>query len=153
MADAVAQCLAAIAAGRRITVYGDFDVDGVAATTIMVNVLRQLGADCDWFIPDRQEDGYGLSPESVREVAERGTGLLVTVDCGISSVEEVALSKSLSMEVIVTDHHRPGDRIPDCTVLHPALGGYPFEELCGAAVASKFASALQTGSRARRGAR
>ena len=143
MEAAVSQALAAIAADRKVTVYGDFDVDGVAATTIMVTVLRRLGADCDWFIPDRQDDGYGLNPDSVRELASRGTGLLITVDCGIASVEDVALAKSIGMEVIVTDHHRPGNALPDCAVLHPAVSGYPFEELCGAAVASKFASALR----------
>jgi single-stranded-DNA-specific exonuclease len=143
MGRAVAETVEAIASGRKITVYGDFDVDGVAATTIMVTVLRRLGADCDWFIPDRQGDGYGLSPQSVADLAARGTGLLITVDCGIASADDVALARSKGMGVIVTDHHRPGDRLPDCAVLHPAVSGYPFEDLCGAAVASKFASALR----------
>ncbi len=143
MADAVSSVRAAVSERRRITVYGDFDVDGVAATTIMVTVLRQLGADCDWFIPDRQSAGYGLNPEAMGEIAARGTGLVITVDCGVTSVDEVALSRSLGMEVIVTDHHRPGEVVPDCTVLHPSLSAYPFEELCGAAVASKFAAALR----------
>ncbi len=143
MGQAVSQTRAAIAAGKRITVYGDFDVDGVAATSIMVNVLRQIGADCDWFIPDRQSEGYGLNPDAVREIAARGTALLVSVDCGVTSVEEVALAETLGVEAIVTDHHRPGGILPDCTILHPVISDYPFEELCGAAVASKFASALR----------
>ncbi len=143
MESAVSEALAAIAADRRITVYGDFDVDGVAATTIMITALRQLGADCAWFIPDRQSDGYGLNPDSIRDLATRGSAMLITVDCGVASVDEVGLARSLGMEVIVTDHHRPGESLPDCTVLHPAVSGYPFEELCGAAVASKFASALR----------
>ena len=75
---------AAIDAGQRITVHGDFDVDGVCATALMVSTLRELGADCDWFIPSRLEDGYGLSEENVRRLAERGTSLLLTVDCGIT---------------------------------------------------------------------
>ena len=81
--------LAAIAAGRRITVHGDFDVDGVCATTIMVSTLRELGAECDWLIPDRIGDGYGVSAANVEKLAERGTALLVTVDCGITAVDEV----------------------------------------------------------------
>ena len=82
-------------AGERITVHGDFDVDGVCATTILVSTLRELGAECDWLIPDRMADGYGLSAENVRKLAERGTSLIVTVDCGITAVEEVALAKEL----------------------------------------------------------
>ncbi len=135
--------LAAIDAGRRITVHGDFDVDGVCATTIMVSTLRELGAECDWLIPDRIADGYGLSAANVELLAGRGTQLLITVDCGITSVEEVALAKSLGMEVVVTDHHQPGDELPDCLILHPEVDGYPFANLCGTAVAWKLASALR----------
>jgi single-stranded-DNA-specific exonuclease len=134
---------AAIAEGRRITVHGDFDVDGVCATAVMVRTLRQLGADCDWFIPNRIEDGYGLSKENVRRLAERGTGLLLTVDCGITSVEEVALAQELGMEAIVTDHHQPAAELPDCPILHPEISDYPFKSLCGTAVAWKLACALR----------
>lgn len=133
----------AIAAGRRITVHGDFDVDGVCATTLTVSTLRELGADCDWFIPNRIEDGYGLSEENVRRLAERGTGLLLTVDCGITSVAEVALARELGMETVVTDHHQPSEQLPDCPILHPEVSGYPFKSLCGTAVAWKLASALR----------
>ena len=84
--------LAAIEADERITVHGDFDVDGVCATTILVGALRELGADCDWLIPDRMADGYGLSADNVERLAERGTKLLITVDCGITAVDEVALA-------------------------------------------------------------
>ena len=135
-----------VRAGRRITVHGDFDVDGVCATTILVGALRGLGADCDWLIPDRLADGYGLSAANVERLAERGTSLLITVDCGITAVEEVALARSLGIEVVVTDHHQPGEDLPDCPILHPALDGYPFEELCGTAVAWKLACALRTAS-------
>ena len=82
----------------------------------MVATLRELGAECDWLIPDRLADGYGLSAENVEQLAERGTSLLITVDCGITAVEEVALAKELGMEVIVTDHHQAGGRaarLPD----------------------------------------
>lgn len=130
-------------AGRKVTVYGDFDCDGVCATTILVKAIRNLGGDCDWYIPDRLGEGYGLNPEAIRKIAGRGTALIITVDCGITAVAEVALARELGMEVIVTDHHRPGDELPDCPVLHPEISGYPFPLLCGAAVAAKLAEVLR----------
>ena len=146
MEDAVARVRAAIEAGRRITVHGDFDVDGVCATALMISTLRELGADCDWFIPNRIEDGYGLSVDNVRRLADRGTSLLLTVDCGITSVAEVQLAQELGMEVIVTDHHQAAEQLPDCPILHPEISGYPFKSLCGTAVAWKLASALRAAS-------
>jgi len=144
MGPIVDQVLAAIAAGKRITVHGDFDVDGVCATTILVSTLRELGAECDWLIPDRIADGYGLSVENVHKLAERGTSLIVTADCGITAVDEVALARELGMEVVVTDHHQAGPVLPDRPTLHPGLDeGYPFAELCGTAVAWKLATALR----------
>ena len=134
---------AAIASGRRITVHGDFDVDGVCATAVMVRTLRGLGAEVDWFIPDRVADGYGLSGENVRRLAERGTGLLLTVDCGITCASEVALARELGMDAIVTDHHQPKEELPNCLVLHPEISDYPFKSLCGTAVAWKLACALR----------
>ncbi|HEY1356389.1 MAG TPA: single-stranded-DNA-specific exonuclease RecJ [Solirubrobacterales bacterium] len=146
MEAVVGRLIDAVEAGRRVTVHGDFDVDGVCATTIMVGTLRELGAECDWLIPDRISDGYGLDAGNVRRLAERGTSLLITVDCGITAVEEVALAQSLGIEVIVTDHHQPGTELPDCPILHPAIDGYPFEELCGTAVSWKLATALREAS-------
>ncbi|HEX6688635.1 MAG TPA: single-stranded-DNA-specific exonuclease RecJ [Solirubrobacterales bacterium] len=143
MREVVDVVLAAIAAGKRITVHGDFDVDGVCATTILVSTLRDLGAECDWLIPDRIADGYGLSAMNIEKLVQRGTQFLITVDCGITAVEEVALARKLGMEVVVTDHHQPGADLPDCPILHPAVDGYPFEQLCGTAVAWKLASALR----------
>jgi single-stranded-DNA-specific exonuclease len=143
MDTVVAQLRAALAAGARITVHGDFDVDGVCATTIMVSTLRQLGAECDWLIPDRIGDGYGLSAANVERLAKRGTSLLLTVDCGVTAVEEVRLARRLGIETIVTDHHQAGEELPDCPILHPELGGYPFASLCGTAVAWKLSSALR----------
>lgn len=142
MDEAVSRVQAAIEAGRRITVHGDFDVDGVCATALMVSTLRGLGADVDWLIPDRLADGYGLTRPNVEKLAARGTSLLLTVDCGITSVEEVRLARELGMDVIVTDHHQPSDELPDCPILHPQVSGYPFESLCGTAVAWKLAQAL-----------
>ncbi|HXF31071.1 MAG TPA: single-stranded-DNA-specific exonuclease RecJ [Solirubrobacterales bacterium] len=146
MDEVVAIVFAAIEAGERITVHGDFDVDGVSATALLVGALRDLGADCDWLIPDRIADGYGLSKENVEKLATRGTALLITVDCGITAVDEVALAQELGMEVVVTDHHQRDEVLPDCLILHPEVSGYPFEALCGTAVAWKLACALREGA-------
>ncbi|MGA9286341.1 MAG: single-stranded-DNA-specific exonuclease RecJ [Solirubrobacteraceae bacterium] len=130
-------------AGRKITIHGDYDVDGVCSTAILVRTLRLLGARVDWFLPNRA-DGYGLSADTVRRLAQRGTELLITVDCGITAVEEVALAGSLGIETIVSDHHLPraDGKLPDAPIVHPALCGYPCRELCAAAVAHKLAQAI-----------
>ncbi|HEX5610501.1 MAG TPA: single-stranded-DNA-specific exonuclease RecJ [Solirubrobacterales bacterium] len=143
MEDAVEQILATITAEERITVHGDFDVDGVCATALVVSALRGLGADCDWLIPDRMADGYGLSSANVEKLAERGTSLLLTVDCGITAVEEVRLAQELGMDVIITDHHQAAEQLPECLILHPEISSYPFVSLCGTAVAWKLACALR----------
>ena len=128
--------------GGRITIHGDYDVDGVCSTAILVSTLRSLGATCDWLIPDRLADGYGLTMSSVEQLRRRGTELVITVDCGIGSVEEVAAARGAGIEVVVTDHHLPGERLPDCPVIHPIVSEYPFEGLCAAGVAHKLAIAL-----------
>ncbi len=131
-------------AGERITVHGDYDVDGVCSTAVLVRCLRALDGDVDWYLPDRESDGYGLSEQTVRRLATRGTRLLVTVDCAITAVEEVALARELGMGVVVTDHHSPraDGRLPDAPTVHPRTCGYPFGELCATAVAYKLAQAL-----------
>ncbi|MFN8159834.1 MAG: single-stranded-DNA-specific exonuclease RecJ [Solirubrobacterales bacterium] len=143
MEEVTARLLEAVGEGRRITVHGDFDTDGVCATAICVAALRDLGASCDWLIPDRLSEGYGLSGSSIERLADRGTELVLTVDCAITATEEVRRARELGIEAIVTDHHAPGEELPDCPVLHPALGGYPFAELCGTAVAWKLTQALR----------
>ncbi|MFL5908357.1 MAG: single-stranded-DNA-specific exonuclease RecJ [Solirubrobacterales bacterium] len=142
MGEICGRILAVVREGRRITVHGDYDVDGVCSTAILVSTLRSLGADCDWLIPDRLADGYGLTMGSVEELRCRGTRLAITVDCGIGSVEEVAAAHASGVEMIVTDHHQPGERLPDCPVVHPVVSDYPFEGLCAAGVAHKLAIAL-----------
>ncbi len=124
-------------AGTRVTVHGDYDVDGVCATAIMVRALRSLGANVDWYLPGRLEDGYGLSLATVQRLAVRGTALIVTVDCAITAVEEVAAAREAGLEVVVTDHHAPraDGALPDCPIVHPGLENYPFAGLCGTAVA------------------
>jgi single-stranded-DNA-specific exonuclease len=131
-----------IARGSRIVIHGDYDVDGVCSTAVLARALRRLGADPVCELPSRFDEGYGLSRAGVERQAAAGTDLLVTVDCGITAVDEVAHARALGMEVVVTDHHRPGERLPDCTVVHPALGDYPFAELCAAGVAHKLAEGL-----------
>jgi single-stranded-DNA-specific exonuclease len=133
-----------LGAGARITVHGDYDVDGVCATAIMVRALRSLGANVDWYLPGRLEDGYGLSLATVERLAARGTALIVTVDCAITAVEEVAAARVAGLEVVVTDHHAPraDGQLPDCPIVHPGLENYPFAGLCGAAVAHRLAEAL-----------
>lgn len=146
MAEVVRRILGAVRDRRRITVYGDFDVDGVCATAIAVGTLRELGAECDWLIPDRLADGYGLTTASVEELHRRGSALILTVDCGITAAAEVERAKALGMEVVVSDHHQPGAELPDCPILHPQLSGYPFTSLCGTAVAWKLSQALRHGA-------
>ncbi len=143
---AVERLLAAVRDGDRITVHGDYDVDGVSATAILVARLRGLGADCDWLIPDRLTEGYGLSDATVGRLAARETRLLLTADCGITCADEIARAREAGIEAIVSDHHALPERLPDCTVVHPGLGGYPFAELCGTGVAYKLSAALLAGA-------
>ena len=154
---AVERIRAAIAAGTRICVHGDYDVDGICATALAVLTLRSLGADVEWHLPSRFEEGYGVSRETLARLAEEGFGLVLTVDCGITAVEEVAEARALGLEVIVTDHHRPGETLPDCPIVATRPSEYPFPELCGTGVVWKLAEALgaadrstSTSSRSRR---
>ena len=126
---------AAIAAGKRICVHGDYDVDGICATALAVLVLRELGADVEWHLPSRFEEGYGVNGNTLERLAGEGCGLVLTVDCGITAVDEVRRATELGLEVIVTDHHRPGEELPDCPVVAT-------KELCGTGVAFKLGQAL-----------
>jgi len=133
---------AAVAEGRRICVHVDYDVDGIAATTLAVLLLRELGADVVWHLPSRFDEGYGVRSETLARLADEGCGLVLTVDCGITAVEEVAEAKERGLEVIVTDHHRPGETLPDCPIVATRPSDYPFPELCGAGVVYKLGQAL-----------
>jgi len=142
--DAVAAILGHLARASRITIHGDYDVDGICATAVLVRCLRELGADVDSYLPDRAGDGYGLSEATVRRLAARGTRLLVTVDCAIAAVAEVRLARELGMEAVVTDHHAPraDGALPPAPIVHPLLCDYPCPELCATVVAYKLAQAL-----------
>jgi len=132
------------AAGELITIHGDYDVDGMCSTAVLLRTLRGLGGNVDFYLPDRASDGYGLNAGTVRRLAARGTRLLVTVDCAITAVAEVALARDLGMEVVVSDHHAPraDGALPRALIVHPALCDYPCAELCATAVAHKLAQAL-----------
>ncbi len=141
MAPAVERIRAAVAAGEAICIYGDYDVDGVCASAILLGYLQSAGAEAQVYLPSRHSEGYGLNEAAIRRIAGWAK-LMVTVDCGVTGVELVALARSLGLDVIVTDHHRPGEALPDCPVVNPLLKGYPFPFLCGAGVAWKLVWAL-----------
>ena len=146
--EAAAVILGHVGRRSRITVHGDYDVDGITSTAILVRALRTLGADVDWYLPSRIDDGYGLAAATVERLAARGTQLLVTVDCAITAVEEVAAARAAGMEVVVTDHHAPraDGALPEAPIVHPRIGGYPCPDLCAAGVAYKLAQALMAGA-------
>lgn len=138
--------LAALRAGRKIVIYGDYDVDGITATALLWHCLKRAGGTVDYYIPHRFEEGYGINCEALTRIhADAPQGLVISVDCGIVSVAEAAHARQLGLELIITDHHELGDSLPDADVLvHPRLPGtqYPFGELCGVGVAFKLAWAI-----------
>jgi len=145
MEPAVERIRRAIRRGEKIRIYGDYDADGVCATSLMIGLFRQLGASFDYVIPHRQKEGYGLNGPAVEAAAAAGVGLIVTVDTGISAVEEAALAKKLGVDLIVTDHHEPPETLPEAlAVVNPRKPGctYPFKSLAGVGVAFKLAHAL-----------
>ena len=148
LGDVEASCAlirSTIAAGGRICVHGDYDVDGICATALAVTALRDLGADVGWHLPSRFEEGYGVSRETLSRLAEEGCALVLTVDCGITAVEEVREARAAGLDVIVTDHHRPGETLPDCPIVATRPSSYPFPELCGTGVVFKLLEALGVG--------
>lgn len=143
MEKAVVRVEKAIAAGEKIAVYGDYDVDGITATTLLLRTLRRLGAKASYYIPVRQE-GYGLHEEALRRLAKEGVSVVVTVDCGISAVAEVTVLHG-SLDIVITDHHLPGTVLPPAVaVVNPHREGdtYPFSDLAGVGVAWKLCQAL-----------
>jgi single-stranded-DNA-specific exonuclease len=139
---AVERVRTAIESGARICVHGDYDVDGICATALAVLLLRELGADVGWHLPSRFEEGYGVSRDTLARLADDGVGLVLTVDCGITAVEEVAEARQRGLDVVVTDHHRPGEALPDCPIVATRPSSYPFPELCGTGVVYKLGAAL-----------
>jgi len=145
MDRAAERVIHAIQKKERIFVYGDYDVDGITAVSLLILFLKQIAGEVSFYIPDRLREGYGLSRAGVIHAAEIGAGLLISVDCGITSVEEVALARSLGMDVIVSDHHEPGNALPEAVaILDPKREDctYPFKELAGVGVAFKLVQAI-----------
>lgn len=147
MEKAIERINRAIKRGEKICVYGDYDTDGTTATALLLNVFRHIDASgIEYYIPNRFDDGYGLSEKTVEEVREKGTDLLITVDCGIKSVKEVERANELGMDVIITDHHQPAPEAqpPAHALISPKVEGneYPYPELAGVGLAFKVAQAL-----------
>ncbi|MFH1878642.1 MAG: single-stranded-DNA-specific exonuclease RecJ, partial [Candidatus Omnitrophota bacterium] len=143
----------AVASGEKILIYGDYDVDGVTSTALLSDIFETMGAKYETFIPNRMEDGYGLNIRAVAMARDRGVKLIVTVDCGINSVEEVKCAADYGIDVVITDHHevKSGERPPAFAIIDPHQEecGYPFKYLAGVGVTYKIAQALLAGTGAR----
>lgn len=145
LVEAVVKIYSAITDRKKIFIYGDYDADGMTSTAILYRCIKLIGGDVSYFVPNRLDDGYGLSIETLEKLHNRGADMIVTVDCGIASVDEVRFAKRKGMQIIITDHHHPGPTLPEADgIVHPALPGsmYGFAGLCGAGVAFKVAWAL-----------
>ena len=143
--DAVDRIRRAILKHEPISIYGDYDVDGVTATALLTEILEALGADVEGYIPNRFDEGYGLNDDALKELYERGKRLIITVDCGIRSPEEVEKANKLGLDIIISDHHRPGDELPAAlAIVNPKQTGdnYPYKELAGVGLAYKLAHAV-----------
>jgi single-stranded-DNA-specific exonuclease len=153
MEKAVSRIRSAVSGKEKIAVYGDYDADGVTGTAMLVRALRSLGAECVYYLPNRLTEGYGVSESGVRQIAEGGAALMITVDCGITADKEIALAADRGMDVIVTDHHEPKEALPHAAfvILNPKTprSGYPDKDLAGVGVILKLCQAL--GSTAGRG--
>lgn len=150
IAAAVVRLQAARCAGERVCVYGDYDVDGITGTSLLVSFLREAGFTCSYFIPNRFDDGYGLNSESLEQIIALGATVVVSVDCGITSVNEALLCRERGVDLIIIDHHAPKDVIPAaCAVVNPLQPGcgYPFKVLAGVGVAFNLLIALRSALR------
>ncbi len=134
----------AVQSGEPITIYGDYDCDGMTSTAILVRCLQLVDAVVDFYVPNRIDEGYGVHCSAIERLASQGRKLIVTVDCGINSHEPARTARRLGVDLIITDHHTPGEELPDVVaVVHPAIEpGYPFHGLCGAGIAFKLAWAI-----------
>ncbi|SHJ52724.1 single-stranded-DNA-specific exonuclease RecJ [Paramaledivibacter caminithermalis] len=146
MIEAVGRIIYHIKKGNKIVISGDYDVDGVTATALLLDFFGDITNNIDYYIPNRFTEGYGLNLEAIKYMKEEmKADLIITVDNGISSVKEVDYAKELGLEIIVTDHHNPPEKLPDCLIIDVKQEGdeYPFKELCGCGVAFKLAQAIQ----------
>ncbi len=144
MDKAIKRIADAIEKKESIAIYGDYDCDGITATSLLMIIFKELGVKVDYYIPDRLTEGYGLHAEAMEKLVDRGIELLITVDCGVKSVEEIK-SVAGRMDVIVTDHHLPGDELPHAVAVvdaHRKDSKYPCPELAGVGIAFKLCQAL-----------
>jgi len=151
MEQSVARICEAIEKNQQIMIHGDYDADGISATVILVEAIRALGGQVDYFLPNRFEEGYGLHIEPLVQFKAAGVSLVVTVDCGINAVKEVAYASEIGLDLIVTDHHQPRDPLQEAVaVINPLQEKcpYPFKDLSGAGIAFKLAVALMEKNRA-----
>lgn len=134
----------AIGEKEKITIHGDYDADGVCSSALLYETIKELGGDVNVYLPHREKEGYGINDKTIKFLAGEGTDLIITTDCGITNVQEIELAKKIGLDVIVTDHHRPQDELPDCLIIHPGLERevYPFKVLAGGGVAFKLAQGL-----------
>ena len=145
MEKAVERIIKAIEKQEKVTIYGDYDVDGITSITVLKSFLKDIGVDADFYIPNRLNEGYGLNKEAINKIVSEKYDLMITVDCGISGIEEIDYANSLGLDVIVTDHHEPGDEIPKAIAVIDNKredSTYPFRELAGVGVAFKLCQAL-----------
>ena len=145
MNRAAARVTKALETGEKIAIFGDYDVDGITSTCLLTDFLRQRGADCVPYIPGRLEEGYGLNPIAIHQLHQQGVTLIITVDCGITAMDEADLCRSLGIDLVITDHHECKDTLPAAVAIvdpHRPDGGYPHRNLSGVGVAFKLASAL-----------
>lgn len=145
MEDAVERIVKAINDKEKITIYGDYDVDGITSSTVLSRFLEERGVKPEIYIPDRINEGYGLNQNAIESIAENKTNLIITVDCGITAVKEVEFAKELNMDVVITDHHEPGTEIPNTIAVVDCKrkdNKYPFSELAGVGVAFKLIQAI-----------
>ncbi len=150
MTAAVQRLVVALRQDERLAIYGDYDVDGVTATALLVTFFAELGLQVPYYIPERASEGYGLNAASIRQLASEGIHLLITVDCGSTALEEVAVARHLGMDVLITDHHQPPAQLPDaCAILNPHQPActYPNKHLCGVGVVFKLLTALRSALR------
>ena len=145
MEIAVNRILKAIENKDKIIIYGDYDVDGITSTTVLKNFLEERGIEVDSYIPNRLEEGYGLNNQAIEKIASKNYNLMITVDCGISAIEEIEYANTLGIETIITDHHEPGETIPNALAVVDAKrkdNEYPFRELAGVGVVFKLIQAI-----------
>ena len=150
---AVERILKAIENKEKTIIYGDYDVDGITSITVLKSFLKDIGIDVEQYIPNRLEEGYGLNNPAVKKIAEQGYDLMITVDCGISGIEEIKYANSLGIETIVTDHHEVGEDLPDAIAVVDAKRKdniYPCRDLAGVGVVFKLIQALRNKIRTRR---